>query len=417
MNFVAIPASIEVRHNSPGFAAIYHQIHFSRRNRILDLGSFCASNFRFLSTLGCKLHFENLDEFLRENQTDLYSDQIYGRLEEYLSGFAGEELFNVILTWDIFNYLDLDSIERLIERLRPFCARNALIHVIRHLGTNVPAIPCRFRIATDGELVVSRSTQTNPAAVRYRCTSATLLKRMPQFRLEQTFMNHTGMQPWMTELVLKYVPQKAESAGAATSEQPRPAPTTTTRPITPTPRILHTSYALEAILTRLKQYKFPKVLDLGLKNKTVYDRFLPVSSGVYSRDVYTQLQQSKDLTAILNFNHSIKFDVILLWDTANFYSPEQIKQMFAILSGHMHADTLVYAMVYTGRELPIQPQRLQMLGDKALAVFPSAKARVDRPLTSSCLLKAMGFCQLKDTYIFQPGMQVGISEYLFAARL
>lgn len=415
MNFVAIPASIEVSHNSPGFAAIYHQINFSRKNRILDLGSFCASNFRFLSTLGCKLHFENLDEFLRENQTDLYSEKLYSRLEEYLSGFTDGELFNVVLTWDIFNYLDVNSIEKLMQRLQPFCARNARIHVMRHLGSNVPAVPCRFRITNDRELVVSRTTQTNSAAVRHRCTSATLLKHMPQYRLERTFMNHTGMQPWITELILKHVPARTVVDDTAAPEQPSPGPVTA-RPIVPTPKLLHTSYALEAILSRLKQHKFPKVLDLGLKNNTVYDRFFPVSSGVYSRDVYTQVQQSKDISAILSFNHSIKFDVILLWDTANFYSPEQIKQIFAILSGHMHADTLVYAMVYTGRELPVQPQRLQMLGDKALAIFPSARARVDRPLTSSCLLKAIGFCQLKDTFVFRPGMQVGISEYLFAAR-
>lgn len=415
MNFVAIPDSIEVRHNSPGFAAIFQQIHLSRKNRILDLGSFCASNFRFLSTLGCKLHFENLDQFLRENQADLYSEQLSSRLEDYLSDFAEGELFNVVLTWDIFNYLDLNSIEKLMARLQPFCTRNALIHVMRHLGTNTPASPCRFRVSGGGEIVISRTTQTNPAAVRHRCTTATLLKHLPQYRMKQTFMNHSGMQSWITELVLKHSPHKAEPTAPQNAEHSRPE-ATTIRPLAPAPRILHTSYALEAILNGLKQYKFPKVLDLGLKNKTVYDHFFPLSSGVYSRDVYTQLQQSKDLDAILNFNHSVKFDVILLWDTANFYSPEQIKQMFAILSSHIHAETLIYAIVYTGRELPIQPQRLQMLGDKALAVFPSAKARVERPLTSSCLLKAMGFCQLRNTFVFRPGMQTGISEYLFGVR-
>lgn len=415
MNFVAPPAFIEVRHNSPGFTAIYRQIHISRLNRILDLGSFCASNFRFLSTLGCKLHFENLDEFLRDNQADLYSSKLADLLDDYLSGFAEGELFNVVLTWDIFNYLDLNSIERLMERLQPFCTRNALIHVMRHLGTNVPAVPCRFRIADNGSLVVSRTVQSNPMAVRHRCTSATLLKHIPQYRLERTFMNHTGMQPWITELILKHAPAKAAPATNAVPQQPDTA-AVVSRPVPSTLRIPHTSYALEAVLTRLKHYRFPRVLDLGLKNNTVYDHFFPVSSGVYARDVYTQLQQSKNLNTILNFNHSIKFDVILLWDTANFYSPEQIKQMFAILASHMHADTLVYAMVYTGRELPIQPQRLQMLGDKTLAVFPAAKARVERPLTSSCLLKAMGICQLRDTFVFRPGMQTGISEYLFAAR-
>ncbi len=416
MNFVAPPASIEVHHNSPGFTAIYRQIQVSRRNRILDLGSFCASNFRLLSTLGCKLHFENLDEFLRENQASLYSDSLFDLLDDYLSGFSDDDLFNVVLTWDIFNYLDLSSVERLMARLLPFCARNARIHVMRHLGTNVPAVPCRFRITDKGDFVVSRTLQSNPATVRHRCTSATLLKHIPQCQLERTFMNHAGMQPWITELILKYTPPKTEPAINVVPQRPRPAMAVNRPVVAPPPRIHHTSYALEAVLSSLKHYAFPKVLDLGLKNNTVYDYFFPISSGVYARDIYTQLQQSKNLSTILNFNHSITFDVILLWDTANFYSAEQIKEMFAILAAHMHADTLIHAMVYTGRELPIQPQRLQMLGDKTLAVFPAARAPVERPLTSSGLLKAMGICQLRDTFVFRPGMQAGISEYLFAVR-
>lgn len=418
MNFVSIPSSLDLRHKSPGISAIYQQIRSSRHNRILDLGSFSAANFEFFSQFSNKIHFENFDDYLKNNVALMYNEALGEGLDDYLSEFSDIAPFNVVLTWDIFNFLDLRTIEMLFQRLSPYCAKNALVHLIKHFGTNTPSLPSRFQVLSETELRVSRPTAQLPKS-RHRHTMANMIKQLPQYNIHSTYMNHEGMQPWMNEVILKYVPQKKENLPidsngvAAESSKERPA-----RALTATaPKLIHTSHALREVLASLDNCAFPKVLDLGLKNKTVYDHFFPLSSGVYTRDVYSLLQEGKELKSILNFNQSVQFDVILLWDTANFYTPEQIRQMFVVLSKHMHPGTLVYAMVYTGRETPSQPQRLQMLGSETLAVYPSVKSCNQRPLTSSCLLKAMGHCQLKDTFIFRPGMQTGISEYLFTSKI
>ncbi len=418
MNFVSIPQTLDLRHKSPGISAINHLIQSSRQNRILDLGSFSAINFQFFSEFSSKIHFENLDDFLKSNVTLMHNAALADRLDECLSEYSDDIQFNIVLTWDIFNFLDLSSLEMIFQRLSPHCARNAVFHVIRHFGSNTPSLPSRFQLISESELKISRPTAQLPKP-KTRYTMASMLKQLPHYQIHSTFMNHQGMQPWLNEVILKHVPTKKEELpmrGIATgtdSLNKKPVRTLTA----PTPKLIHTSYALRDVLSSLDHYSFPKVLDLGLKNKTVYDFFFPVSSGVYTRDVYNLLQEGKTLSGILDFNQSVQFDVILLWDTANFYSPAEIKQMFAVLAKHMHPGTLVYAMVYTGRETPSRPQRLQMLGDETLAVYPSTKAANQRPLTSSCLLKAMEYCQLKDTYIFRPGMQVGISEYLFSSKI
>ncbi len=418
MNFVSIPQTLDLRHKSPGISAIYQLIQSSRQNRILDLGSFSAANFQFFSEFSSKIHFENLDDFLKSNTSLMHNERLTDRLDECLSKFSEDLQFNVILTWDIFNFLDLRSIEMLFKRLSPHCTRNALFHVIRHSGSNTPSLPSRFQLMSETTMKVSRPTTQLPKP-KTRYTMAGMLKQLPQYQIQSTYMNHQGMQPWLNEVILKHVPIKKEELlmrGLATGTASPSNKPMRTLPAS-APKLIHTSYALRDVLSSLDNYSFPKVLDLGLKNKTVYDFFFPVSSGVYTRDVYNLMQEGKPLTGILDFNQSVQFDVILLWDTANFYSPAEIKQMFAILAKHMHPGTLVYAMVYTGRETPSRPQRLQMLGDETLAVYPNTKAPNQRPLTSSCLLKAMEYCQLKDTYIFRPGMQVGISEYLFSSKI
>ena len=57
----------ELIHRSPGLTAIFNAVKANQKNHILDLGQCLGSNLAFYSQLGCRFHFENFDEVIKEN--------------------------------------------------------------------------------------------------------------------------------------------------------------------------------------------------------------------------------------------------------------------------------------------------------------------------------------------------------------
>src|SRR5690606_37566933 len=154
-------ATITAQHRSPGLTAIFNEVKGSRVNHVLDLGPSSAKNFNFFTQLSCKIRFENLTECLADQYHEgLDNESLMASLQQYLDDLQAEkDAFDLILTWDIFNYLDLAGVQWLMRKLSAFCRPGALIHTVKYVSQRIPLQPQEFQILSQYQLQI---LQTGP---------------------------------------------------------------------------------------------------------------------------------------------------------------------------------------------------------------------------------------------------------------
>ncbi|HSX85008.1 MAG TPA: hypothetical protein VLE50_06350 [Cellvibrio sp.] len=416
-----VAPSLSLTHRSPGLTAIYNEIKGSRVNHVLDLGASSARSFNFFAQLSCKIRFENLtDVFARNSGDALQKETLLEQLAHYIDDRKLKEHFDLVLAWDLFNYLDLAGVEWFTQKLSVLCGPNALIHSVRYLGANIPMHPQTFQIVNQYQVMISEVAETAP---RHHAShdTARLLKLMPDFYLESTYLNFDGMIPGLMENVLRFQPQKTLSGRRQSSDELNNLDVSHVSPVHQRDLQPHISPALANVFGSITAA--PTILDLGQKTRQNFDFLYSITQHIYAENLHQELQLQEKAGGevhfkahMLNFPAELRFDIILLWDTLNFLSPDIIEKLFDRLRPWLHENTVIHAIVYSGKEIPANPQQFFMRTPAALDVCPSGKKVATDPLTSSRLLKLMKTFRLEETFVFRPGMQRGIYEYLFRSQ-
>ncbi|MDQ2075850.1 hypothetical protein [Marinimicrobium sp. ABcell2] len=407
------PTACQVQlHRSPGLTAVYNELKTSLRNRILDLGSPSAGSFKFFSQLGCSIHFEGIDLLLTESAGESATCQ--QQLEPELSRLDPEKHFDVILAWDLFNYLDTDTIAWLMKRLSQHCHANTLVHFLRYTSQRIPAKPRHCQIIDQYRVALHSDRPVGPRKYQPLNTTDTL-RCMPDHSLDGSYVNHHGMALGVSEHVLRYRPtQRAGNRQLACAELSA-APYTASQG-----GALHHSHGLAHICQVLRQNPNSTVLDLGGKSGRNGDFLLQYAERVYRDDLVPSLlpDTGEDSAGLMNhalkFEADLKFDVILAWDIFNFCSQQQILTIRERLRPHLKPNSLLFAITYSGADRPHSPQQFRIVDNQRVSITANKKASVTEfPFTTASLLKALGEFRLAKTYILQPGMKRGVYEYLF----
>lgn len=158
--------------------------------RILDLGSAVGGNVEFLSQLGCKLHIG-----------DLYASRSMAVEGEELGQEFFEQLFpadarlDVVLAWDLFNYLQRKEMAKLGVLLRRHCRPGALIFALMWIQKQIPAQPIRFRMQENGQLVYERRSALERPGPRY--PPAEISGLLKGFRVDRSFLLRHGIQEYL----------------------------------------------------------------------------------------------------------------------------------------------------------------------------------------------------------------------------
>ncbi len=415
-------------HRSPGLTAIFNELKKSKHNRVLDLGPMSAANFSFFSQLSCKIHFENLDEFIVEHGSLSASNQIY-HLERYLLEHKEEEKFDVILSWDLFNYLELEAIEALLNKLKKYCKPNTLLHMIKYMKSEIPAIPRKFNI--NDSRFVNLSEEAHSLRRIPQHNTAQLLKKIPQYFMHNTLVNLEGMQPGLAEHVLRYMPEKASRKQHVAYAEI----TQTANEIDNKKLVKHKSPSIQNVLDLLSEKKNGSILDLGMKSATNMDYWQKHGTHAYAEDVMSSIRwwrhenqakmASKTLSAtvpavspqLLKFDSNTTFDAIIAWDIFNYCSHNQLRAIGERLSPHCNKDTILVVFMYSGDQMPAKPQKFKLTSDSELySLTIEKKVRVKNAVTSSSLMKLLSGFGIKQTFIFRPGMLPGVSEWAFEYR-
>jgi SAM-dependent methyltransferase len=193
---VRVPTIIEPTvHQSLALAALFDEIR-GRRVTVLDLGSAVGSNVEFLSQYGCKLYIEDLyaalsSRFSSGEEGDIAGPEFFA---EFLS-LPDDTRFDVILAWDLFNYLRRKELAYFGEVLRRYTQPGALAFALMSYHKQIPAQPYRFKIQDERTLVYDRRTaaeRPSPRFVPYEVTG--LLKG---FHVDRSFLLQHGIQEYL----------------------------------------------------------------------------------------------------------------------------------------------------------------------------------------------------------------------------
>jgi len=193
---VRVPTIIEPTvHQSLALAALFDEIR-GRRVTVLDLGSAVGSNVEFLSQYGCKLYIEDLYAALSSRLSSGEEGDIAGPefFAEFLS-LPDDTRFDVILAWDLFNYLRRKELAYFGEVLRRYTQPGALAFALMSYHKQIPAQPYRFKIQDERTLVYDRRTaaeRPSPRFVPYEVTG--LLKG---FHVDRSFLLQHGIQEYL----------------------------------------------------------------------------------------------------------------------------------------------------------------------------------------------------------------------------
>jgi len=176
---------------------IFQSMSEDRKYHILDLGPPIQENVIFFSQRNTKHYIDNL-----QGSMDLTADSISGsgdashqlsveEFERFLP-YSNDVRFDVILLWDLPNYLSEKSIEALIKHLGKFCRRGALLYFLVYSQKEMPIHPARMHFEDIDHLYYQPQLPIKEHSPRY--SPKQLEKLLTGFTIYRLFLLGNGLQ-------------------------------------------------------------------------------------------------------------------------------------------------------------------------------------------------------------------------------
>jgi hypothetical protein len=163
------------------------------KKTILDLGPALGENVRWMQ--GSKLFISNFFEALTETGAVMRPDaKAFAASCDRLLQFPPDVRFDLVLAWDLFNYLSLQNVEALAKRLVAVSQPGTRVMALVSIQKRIPDRPFRFVIRDKDSLrydVVSAALRDCP-----RHNEPDLLKRLTGFKVERGMLLRNGMREY-----------------------------------------------------------------------------------------------------------------------------------------------------------------------------------------------------------------------------
>jgi len=190
-----LPAAEPAPVNAPLFRRLVESLSAERRSVVLDLGPVRSETVALLTPYRCRLDIADLADGLASLAEEPDPALLRARAEALLPPPRPEPI-DIVLCWDLLNYLPRPAIAALMAcvsaRLRP----GGFVHLlIVYSGTTMPARPSRFAPLPDGRLIETATTDARQVAPRY--SPEDLGKCMRGLRSESASLLRNGMQEFL----------------------------------------------------------------------------------------------------------------------------------------------------------------------------------------------------------------------------
>lgn len=208
----ARPKASEHRQHSPAFAKLVELAEegSARGFSVLDLGPAMKANLDFFLGRGARV---TVADFHRS-----------GARCDFV-GADPESRFDLVLAWDVLNYLDPEALARLMDRLGAHFRPGTTLHAFIATGREISAAPSRCRIQDPETLVLEVSEGPRIPSPRY--LEQELLRRMLGWTVEHRVQLRIGM----LEYVFSYRPFLVGSVGTGDWMEPSTLAMNSSRPL------------------------------------------------------------------------------------------------------------------------------------------------------------------------------------------
>ena len=191
---IAKPAAF----NAPLFRTITGRLDTGGRWVVLDLGAAHRQTVSFFSQYRCRLDVADLGEGLE----DLNAESDPRRLEaaaEALLPMRHAETTDIVLCWDVLNYLETPALTALMSRVAARAGTGTLVHaLIVYSDKHMPAQPRNFIPLDDCSLFDLSAYQDERPAPRY--TPVALKECLAGYVMDRAALLSNGMQEFLFRL-------------------------------------------------------------------------------------------------------------------------------------------------------------------------------------------------------------------------
>lgn len=210
------PAEIQrpAAFNAPLFRSLVERLDTERRYVVLDLGAASAQTIALFSHYRCRLDIADLADGL--NAINAEADPERQReIAERLLPASQVEATDLVLCWDILNYLEPGAVTALMSRIADRSRLETLVHMlIVYSEPNMPVRPGHYVPLQDQSILHIPECDDERAAPRY--TPEDLSRLLPGYSMERAMLLSNGMQEFLFRL--------KHRGGDLTRAGPRPAP-------------------------------------------------------------------------------------------------------------------------------------------------------------------------------------------------
>ncbi len=185
--------------NTMVFADLLSQPPADRAIRILDLGSVRQSTIDFFSDYHCHVLVTGLcDDFVPGKGLDKASLKQLQQLIAQDIKRHNNNHYDLILCWDLLNYLDKEQFQLVVAQLLPSLISTTRCHTFLYTTANRPLRPGGFHIASKEQMIIAESTteQNHSGSV----TQTTLGKYLPNYNTLRTVLMRNGTQELAFEI-------------------------------------------------------------------------------------------------------------------------------------------------------------------------------------------------------------------------
>jgi len=179
--------------NTMVFADLLAQRPADRALRILDLGPVCQSTIDFFADYHCHILATGLcDDFIPGKGLNKKNRLQLQQLIQQDIKRDNSNHYDLILCWDLFNYLDKEQFPLLVAQLLPVLTNVTRCHSFLYTTATRPLRPGGFQIVSSEQMIVTEATteQNHSGSV----TQTTLGKYLPNYSTLRTVLMRNGTQ-------------------------------------------------------------------------------------------------------------------------------------------------------------------------------------------------------------------------------
>ncbi len=170
---------------------------------ILDVMPAYSQLIEQFSSLHCKLHLPGCNKSLFSLSMDaLDTDAKLNRALIKTLGFKKQNKasLNLILLWDLPNYLDTNLLRALIQYLLPHCVADVMLHAYIHTREQMPTTPGIYQLQSDRKVSrIDKDKNAGQTCLSPMYYQETLQKALSPFLVQRSILLSGGMQEYLLQ--------------------------------------------------------------------------------------------------------------------------------------------------------------------------------------------------------------------------